>query len=83
MSTVLRLACTQVPPTEKYSAREFPFPNLAGTTDSLEGTKLGKYKEIKREDNAYAIQEDLEIHTEKTNVPQQTHGSHTTERASD
>jgi hypothetical protein len=32
LSIVLRLACTQVPPTEKYPAREFPFPHLAGTT---------------------------------------------------
>jgi hypothetical protein len=61
MSNVPRLACTQVPPTEKNPARKFPFPHLAGTTDPEESTKLGKYKVIRREDKANAIQEDLKI----------------------
>ena len=73
LSTVLRLACTQVPPTKKCPDREFPFPHLAGTTDPQESTKLGKYKEMRREDKAYVIQEDPEIQTEKTNKAQQSH----------
>jgi hypothetical protein len=83
LSTVLKLACTQAPPTEKYPAREFPLPHLAGTTDPHESTKLGKYKVLRREDKADAIQEDPEIKTEKTNIAQHNYKSHTTEGAID
>ena len=83
MSTVVRLACTQVSPSDKYPVRELPFPHLAGTTDSQESTKLGRYMELRREGKADASQEGPQIQPEKATIPQKTHRSHTTEGASD
>jgi hypothetical protein len=83
LSTVLKLAYTRVPQTEKYPARELPFPHLAGTTGPQERIKIGKYKGKRRKHKADATLEDPKIHTERRNIAQQSHRSHPTEGAND
>ena len=77
------LPCTQIPPTDKYLARELPIPHPAGTTDSQESTKLGGYMEKRKDNKTYSSHKDPRMHPGKAKKLHQTYRSLITEGASD